>query len=112
MNLVPIKDYEGLYSFDLNNNEIYGHKHKKYLKLQLHTDGYYLIQLYKNSKPKGFLLHRLIYEAHFGSIPEGLCIDHIDNNRQNNNIENLRLANRSENNCNVKKKIYQLDIKI
>ena len=30
MNLVPIKDYEGLYSFDLNNNQVYGHKIKKY----------------------------------------------------------------------------------
>ena len=28
MNLVPIKDYEGLYSIDLNNNEVYGHKRK------------------------------------------------------------------------------------
>ena len=29
MNLVPIKDYEDLYSFDLNTNEVYSHKYKK-----------------------------------------------------------------------------------
>ena len=104
MNLVPIKDYEDLYSLDLNTNQVYGHKHKKYLKLSLHKYGYYCINLCKNGKLKQFLLHRLIYEAHNGNIPERLCIDHIDCNRQNNNIENLRLANRSENNCNVKKK--------
>ena len=26
MNLKEIPDYEGLYSFDLNNNQVYGHK--------------------------------------------------------------------------------------
>ena len=55
---------------------------------------------HKNSKPKKFLLHRLKYEAHYGSIPEGMCIDHIDNNPQNNNIENLRLATLSQNQMN------------
>ena len=55
MNLVPIKDYEGLYSIDLNNNQVYGHKHKKYLKPQTHKHGYYYVELCKNSKPKKFL---------------------------------------------------------
>ena len=99
MNLVPIKDYEN-YSFDLNNNQVYGHKHKKYLKSDLDKDGYYRIILSKNNKPKTFQFHRLIYEAHFGTIPEKMCIDHIDNNKQNNNIENLRLATRSQNSMN------------
>ena len=31
MNLKEIPDYEGLYSFDLNNNQVYGHK-RKYMK--------------------------------------------------------------------------------
>ena len=102
MNLKEIKDYEGLYSFDLNNNEIYGHSRKKYLKQYLSTDGYYYIILCKNSKIKKFLLHRLVYEAHFGVIPDKMCIDHIDCNPKNNNIENLRIANLSENQHNRK----------
>tara|TARA_R100000951_G_scaffold41392_1_gene34960 strand:- start:310 stop:804 length:495 start_codon:yes stop_codon:yes gene_type:complete len=102
MNLVPIKDYEDLYSFDLNTNEVYSHKYKKYRKLQLDKDGYYYINLYKNNKEKSFKFHRLIYEAHFGVIPDKMCIDHIDCNKQNNNIENLRLATRSENQHNSK----------
>jgi len=102
MNLKEIKDYEGLYSFDLNNNQVYTHKYKRYLKPHLNKCGYYHIALYKNSKLKGFKFHRLIYEAHFGTIPEKMCIDHIDNNRQNNNIENLRLATHSQNQMNSK----------
>jgi len=102
MNLVPIKDYEDLYSFDLNNNQVYGHKHKKYLKLDLNNYGYYSIKLCKNSKIKTFLLHRLVYEAYNGVIPDKMCIDHIDNNPKNNNIENLRLATISQNAMNKK----------
>ena len=102
MNLVPIKDYEGYYSFDLNTNQIYGHYRKKYKKPYLNNTGYYQIQLWKNSKEKHFVLHRLIYEAYNGEIPEGMIIDHFDNNKQNNNIENLRLATNSENQCNHK----------
>ena len=103
MNLVPIKDYEN-YSFDLNNNQVYGHKHKKYLKSDLDKDGYYRIILSKNNKKKTFQFHRLIYEAHFGTIPEKMLIDHIDMDKQNNNIENLRLATLSQNMWNSKTK--------
>ena len=102
MNLVTIKDYEDLYSFDLNTNLVWGHKHKKYLKRQLNKDGYYQIILCKNNKVKTFQFHRLVYEYNIGEIPTGLCVDHIDNNIQNNNIDNLRLATISENSCNRK----------
>ena len=36
--------------------------------------------------------HRIVWEMHNGVIPEGLSIDHIDRDKQNNRIENLRLA--------------------
>ncbi len=101
MNLVPIKNYEGLYSFDLNTNQVYGHYRKKYKKPTLNT-GYYKITLSKNNKRKTIQLHRLIYEIYNGVIPEKMQVDHIDNNPQNNNIENLRLANHSENQHNQK----------
>lgn len=47
--------------------------------------------------------HRLIYIFHFGAIPEGFEIDHIDTIRHNNKIENLRLANHSQNQQNGRK---------
>lgn len=47
-----------------------------------------------------FMLHRIIYEMHFGEIPKGLQIDHIDRNPLNNKIENLRLATQNENQIN------------
>ena len=44
--------------------------------------------------------HRLIFLMHHGYLPE--FIDHIDGNRENNRIENLRKASRQQNNCNAR----------
>lgn len=45
-------------------------------------------------------IHRLIYEAFKGEIPEGMEIDHIDRNKRNNNPDNLRVVTKIENNRN------------
>lgn len=42
-------------------------------------------------------VHRLIWETFNGPIPDGLTIDHIDSNKQNNCLSNLRLLTREEN---------------
>jgi len=64
-----------------------------------HSRGYRQVII---SSPDGlsrnlFLAHRIIWEMHNGPIPSGLDIDHIDRDRANNKIENLRLATRSQN---------------
>ena len=42
-------------------------------------------------------VHRLVYIYHYGRIPEGYHIDHIDHDRTNNRIENLRAIPAREN---------------
>lgn len=48
-------------------------------------------------KPKLFMKHRLIYWLHHKSLPCDREIDHIDKNRSNNSINNLRLVDRATN---------------
>lgn len=57
-------------------------------------DGYRDIRI----NAKSYLTHRLIFLMHHGYLPQ--FIDHIDNNRSNNRIENLRPATNGENSWN------------
>jgi hypothetical protein len=49
---------------------------------------------------KIYLEHRIIWIYFNGPIPTELFIDHINQNKVDNNIENLRLCTRSENQYN------------
>jgi hypothetical protein len=49
-------------------------------------------------KGKYFKNHRIIFLMHHGHLPD--LIDHIDGNKRNNRIENLREASNSQNNYN------------
>lgn len=44
-----------------------------------------------------FVQHRIVWELHFGPVPEGSVIDHIDRDKSNNRIENLRCTTQSSN---------------
>ena len=50
---------------------------------------------------KMVMVHRIIWEIERGPIPKGFEIDHIDGIRNNNHINNLRIATRSENRWNA-----------
>ena len=41
--------------------------------------------------------HRVLWEAFNGPIPEGMQIDHINGERDDNRLDNLRLVTRAEN---------------
>lgn len=62
----------------------------------LNSNGYYQIR-YSN---KQYYTHRIIWELHNGPIPKDIKIDHIDKNKSNNKIQNLRLASMSQNSSN------------
>ena len=44
---------------------------------------------------KGVRLHRVVYERHNGSIPQGCHIHHVDDDPRNNALDNLALLLRS-----------------
>lgn len=65
-------------------------------------DGYLRTKFLVYSGSKNPMVHRIIYEYHFGKIPKDMQIDHIDGNPANNKIENLRCVTRNTNARNVK----------
>lgn len=54
-------------------------------------------------KSRLYLVSQIVWMMHNGDIPNDLEIDHIDMDRLNNRIENLRLATTQENNRNKAK---------
>ncbi len=72
-------------------------KTKRILKPSLNRGGYLQIVLCKNSKLKTLPVHRLTAIAFIPNPENKINIDHIDNNRLNNNVDNLRWATTQEN---------------
>ena len=93
-----IPQYENLYSIDRSGN-VFSHISGKILKPHPNLRGYLMVDLYKDGKVKKGVIHRLVaitYIPNPNNLPE---IDHIDTDRQNNNVDNLRWCTRKEN-CN------------
>ena len=81
------------------------HLKRKELSTYKGNNGYPMVYLhYDNGERKGFYVHRLVYETFKGEIPPKFEIDHIDGNRGNNSIENLRAVSHKTN-CNNPKSI-------
>jgi hypothetical protein len=101
MEFVKIQDYN---NYSINNlGDVRVDKTGKFLKKCIEKNGYYRVSLYKNNNSKHFTIHRLV-GIHFIPNPDNKpWIDHIDNNKLNNSIDNLRWASIQENQQNKSK---------
>lgn len=95
----PIKGFEGFYDVSNFGRVRSLYRKEKILKSAKDKDGYLIVGLYKNGKGKTYMVHRLVWEAFRGSIPKGMQVNHINENKTDNRLENLELVTPKEN-CN------------
>jgi hypothetical protein len=91
--------YEGLYAVD-EHGSVWSYRKNNLLKPLLSSTGYNKVNLWKDEKMKAHLVHRLVSQAFLENYSEDLQVDHIDRNKQNNNISNLRMVTNQKNSFN------------
>ena len=94
--------YEGLYQVsNMGNVRSLNWKNCGYTRnlwLKPHNKGYFQVELVKNKKKKTFVVHRLVSVA-FIPNPDNLpCVNHKDENKQNNCVDNLEWCDYGYNN--------------
>lgn len=89
-----IAGYEGLYQVS-SFGRVRSRKNR-ILKFRI-VSGYFRLKLSKNNKVKDFFVHRLVWEAFNGPIPKGMQVNHINEDKTDNRLENLNLMTPKEN---------------
>ena len=106
-----IRDYEGRYMVSNFGNVISCERYvkvcgggkrlvkEKKLKQSKCSGGYSEVNLWKDNSRKMFLVHRLVAEAFLenkNKLPE---VNHKDENKENNRVDNLEWCDAAYNNC-------------
>ena len=95
-------DYRGLYQISNLGNvksliDNHGNYKEKIRKQYKDKNGYCKIQLIKNKKKKHFLIHRLVAHMFCDGYFDGAEVDHINTNKLDNRMENLKWCTNKEN---------------
>ncbi len=94
-----IPGYEGLYQIsDLGRVNSLKFNKQRILKIALDDGGYCIVSLY-NLKQATLKIHKLVAIAFLNHVPCGhkTVVDHIDFDKTNNKLSNLRLITQREN---------------
>ena len=80
------------------DGQVYSLKSDRLLPQGITERGYKQVDVFSDEGIKKHMrVHRLVYMAHKGAIPEGMQINHKDENKANNCIDNLELMTNKEN---------------
>lgn len=91
----PIKGFETYVITD--DGRIWSYKTSKWLKMTIFNNGYRFCSLMRDNKANVFSVHRLVAENFIPNPENKRCVNHIDNNKLNNNVKNLEWATHKEN---------------
>ena len=91
-------EIEGFENYEVSNlGKVRNIKSGRILKPQLTKNGYLKHFLYKNNKQKHLLLHRIIAIAFIDNPEAKPQVNHIDENKLNNDLSNLEWCTIREN---------------
>jgi len=96
-----------MFIFDFPNYEVFedgsvfSHKNQVYLKPQNNGNGYLKVHLYKNGKMHQHYVHKLVAITFIPNPNNFKYVDHIDRDKTNNSITNLRWCSASANTNNT-----------
>ena len=102
--------YENLYAVT-SCGRIWSYKYKKFLTPEDNGHGYLRVTLCKDGKVKKYMIHRLVADAYIPNPNNLPQVDHIDNDKTHNYVNNLQWItgrNNVRKSCN--KPILQLDL--
>lgn len=117
---VPIPDYNGCYAINKMGivksverkvkHYMGGHRlvREKYMKTHQHECGYNTLSLNKNGERNTFSIHQLMAMTFLNHKVDGhnIVVDHINNDKSDNRIENLQLITTRENSSKNRSKTY------
>ena len=114
-----VAGFEGLYQVS-NYGKVKNTLSNKVLKNVLHHRGYLIVGLTKNKRAKTFSVHRLVAAAFIPNPNNYPQVNHKDENKQNNCIDNLEWCTQKYNNTygtriekakiGISKKLLQYDL--
>ena len=88
--------YEGLYAIT-SCGKVWSYKRKRFLTPYNSGNGYLKVKLFKDNEEKQYRIHRLVAEAYLPN-PENLPqVDHIDNDKTHNYVNNLQWITHRDN---------------
>ena len=97
-----IEGYEGLYQIsNLRNVKSLNYNHtgiERIMKQQKNRQGYLRVRLWKDGKHKHYFIHRLVANTFIPNLKNYPEVNHLDENKENNCIENLEWCDHLYNN--------------
>lgn len=93
----PIKGYTGYEVSNLGRIKSAKYKTERHLKQYCNRSGYITAHLSNGKHAKNVLVHRLVAEAFIPNPGNKPCVNHINNDRADNMVENLEWCTPKEN---------------
>lgn len=86
--MVDIKGYEGKYAIT-SCGKVWSYTTKKFLRTHKNSNGYERISLFKDNGSKSLAIHKLVAMAYLPNPDNLPQINHKDENKENNYVNNL-----------------------